>query len=652
MKLPLWRSFLRPRVIVGVLLLSLVALHVVNHVRVDAGGLSAAVEPLIERAREIESRARPEYQGHALATLPPSEINGAFYRLDERLAEAKVAKAPNLEAGGKAAILYALEMDDPSTSGLVAPKDDVTQRLQQGVLSLSGHDGTGYLTNATPITVRRDEVGDIIIRARATKHTRLTLGWSKEANPANPFKHQVDMSLEQSDEPQSYVINARDILRRGLGPDDLVAHIFLRPSAVADAVVEIDYIRFVSKLGVFLSAINGVVHEEIGGEMRPAIYMLTDQSLLWPIDVPAEMPRLDLGQGLLGGDVPVNFSVTVEHDGVTKVVQDANVSSTLSWQDASIDLQPWAGKSVNVGLHVEAASSKTLALWSNPRIWSARKDRFNVIIILEDALRADYLSTYGYKRETSPNKTAVMDRQGVVFEHAFSQANKTRPSVPSILTGLYPTATGVWHFSDYLSERYLTLAEIMRSQGFVTASFIQNGNAGAYAGLHQGFEVLRDAKLMGKAAENILGEPVFEWMEEHRDQNFFLYLHAIDPHGPYGRQMAPYHTGRFGIIGFLGRFHGRTMGSLSLTSSRAIQRRGFGPDGAGHLSRAVRELLSLPGQRDARHVCQRVPELPGEPDAGAPDLARRSGRDCSSSRFRARAGTSCRRRSSTSGCGT
>jgi 4-aminobutyrate aminotransferase len=42
-------------------------------------------------------------------------------------------------------------------------------------------------------------------------------------------------------------------------------------------------------------------------------------------------------------------------------------------------------------------------------------------------------------------------------------------------------------------------------------------------------------------------------------------------------KLARYHTKRFGILGFLGSFHGRTLGSLSLTSSRAIQRRGFGP---------------------------------------------------------------------------
>ena len=42
-------------------------------------------------------------------------------------------------------------------------------------------------------------------------------------------------------------------------------------------------------------------------------------------------------------------------------------------------------------------------------------------------------------------------------------------------------------------------------------------------------------------------------------------------------KLARYTTGRENVIAFLGAFHGRSMGSLSLTGSRAIQRRGFGP---------------------------------------------------------------------------
>jgi 4-aminobutyrate aminotransferase len=46
-------------------------------------------------------------------------------------------------------------------------------------------------------------------------------------------------------------------------------------------------------------------------------------------------------------------------------------------------------------------------------------------------------------------------------------------------------------------------------------------------------------------------------------------------------KLARYHSKRHGIIAFLGSFHGRTLGSLSLTSSKALQRKGFGPPMGG-----------------------------------------------------------------------
>src|ERR1700681_386243 len=42
-------------------------------------------------------------------------------------------------------------------------------------------------------------------------------------------------------------------------------------------------------------------------------------------------------------------------------------------------------------------------------------------------------------------------------------------------------------------------------------------------------------------------------------------------------KLSRYATGRAGLIAFLGGFHGRTLGSLALTASKTVQRRGFGP---------------------------------------------------------------------------
>ena len=54
-------------------------------------------------------------------------------------------------------------------------------------------------------------------------------------------------------------------------------------------------------------------------------------------------------------------------------------------------------------------------------------------------------------------------------------------------------------------------------------------------------------------------------------------------------KLARYHTKRQQVIAFLGAFHGRTMGSLSLTASKVTQRRGFGPlvPGVTHIGYAT-----------------------------------------------------------------
>jgi len=63
-------------------------------------------------------------------------------------------------------------------------------------------------------------------------------------------------------------------------------------------------------------------------------------------------------------------------------------------------------------------------------------------------------------------------------------------------------------------------------------------------------------------------------------------------------KLARYHTKRQGIIAFLGSFHGRSMGSLSLTASKAIQRRGFGPLLAGVFHARFPEPYRFNGSAD------------------------------------------------------
>ena len=63
----------------------------------------------------------------------------------------------------------------------------------------------------------------------------------------------------------------------------------------------------------------------------------------------------------------------------------------------------------------------------------------NILLYVLDSLRPDFLSCYGFNRETSPNIDALA-ADGVRFENAYSTSSWTKPSAASILTGQHPRA--------------------------------------------------------------------------------------------------------------------------------------------------------------------------------------------------------------------
>ncbi len=76
-------------------------------------------------------------------------------------------------------------------------------------------------------------------------------------------------------------------------------------------------------------------------------------------------------------------------------------------------------------------------------------------------------------------------------------------------------------------------------------------------------------------------------------------------------KLARYHTGRHRFLGFLGGFHGRTAGSLSITASKVAQQRRFGPllAGVDHIPYANCYRCAYGQQPDTCHVeCVKILE--------------------------------------------
>ncbi|MBA7586694.1 Ulvan-active sulfatase [subsurface metagenome] len=92
----------------------------------------------------------------------------------------------------------------------------------------------------------------------------------------------------------------------------------------------------------------------------------------------------------------------------------------------------------------------------------------NVIYILTDQWRA---SAFGYAGD--PNvKTPQIDKfakEAVCFTNAVSVCPVCTPYRASLLTGKYPTSTGMFLNDLYLPEEELCMAEIFKSAGYNTA---------------------------------------------------------------------------------------------------------------------------------------------------------------------------------------
>ena len=166
----------------------------------------------------------------------------------------------------------------------------------------------------------------------------------------------------------------------------------------------------------------------------------------------------------------------------------------------------------------------------------SRQRGLNVILLGIDTLRYDRADLLGgaYPRDLCPNLHRLAGR-GTVFSNAFSQAPWTLPSFASILTGLYPEQHGAEHLTSTLPARQLTLAEILRDEGYETMSVVSCEYLNAASGLGQGFDVLDETQVLGHRAitSAAITDRALQLLEKREDQPFFLFLHYFDPHFCY-----------------------------------------------------------------------------------------------------------------------
>jgi arylsulfatase A-like enzyme len=191
----------------------------------------------------------------------------------------------------------------------------------------------------------------------------------------------------------------------------------------------------------------------------------------------------------------------------------------------------------------------------------------NVLLLVMDNVRADHLSLYGHRRETSPNLERYA-RLGVRFDRARSTAPWTLPSHASMLTGRWPHELSTT-VERPLDGRHPTLAEFLEQRGYATAGFVANTYyCNSHYGLDRGFaryeyfyentsitplEILRSSRLGARLTQlagaptatpggktsrktaDMINRDALAWIDSQwRDgRPFFAFLNYYDAHAPF-----------------------------------------------------------------------------------------------------------------------
>lgn len=213
------------------------------------------------------------------------------------------------------------------------------------------------------------------------------------------------------------------------------------------------------------------------------------------------------------------------------------VDLTVGKKWSGLFLEGVAWRAVAAVLAVSALLNVASWLWFN-RLQKNLSDRPNVLILVVDALRADHVGCLGYERNTTPFIDSLA-ADGVLFTQAVSNSNATRSTVPSIFTLVYPSVHGILgRDGPVLSPRFVTLAEILKNQGYATQAYMPNGPLRRVFNFDQGFDIYDDrimgfGKLERYDSALPINESILSWIDGHGNKRFFMYVHYVEPHSPY-----------------------------------------------------------------------------------------------------------------------
>ncbi len=170
----------------------------------------------------------------------------------------------------------------------------------------------------------------------------------------------------------------------------------------------------------------------------------------------------------------------------------------------------------------------------------------NIVLIVSDTLRRDYLPCYGNPAVLAPNISRLAEKS-FIFDNFHAGSFPTVPARADIMTGKYTFTYMGW---QPLPEKEITLAGTLTQAGYLTTGIVDTPflvrNGYGYDRGFQDFLWIRgqrsgpehdDVVASRRTEEDYFAPRTFltaiEWLERHPKEQFFLYIDTWDPHEPW-----------------------------------------------------------------------------------------------------------------------
>jgi arylsulfatase A-like enzyme len=210
--------------------------------------------------------------------------------------------------------------------------------------------------------------------------------------------------------------------------------------------------------------------------------------------------------------------------------------------------------------YLKIAATVIIVVMIGPQLFAgqdSRKDRPNIVFILADQMRASAMGSMGNSVVKTPNLDRLAE-QGLLLKNAISLQPVCTPYRAQLMTGRYGHVTGVIENDIKLPNSEITLAEILKDDGYATgyigkwhlAGYRQDPVAkedrqgwGFWAVRNVSHDHNQTAYWLNDAREPVMAdgwEPdvqtdlAIEYIKANKSGPFILMLSFGPPHPPYG----------------------------------------------------------------------------------------------------------------------